>query len=101
MKSVGLATFTKEVMDSEVPVFVKFGAEFCQPCKTFEPVLQSVASDKLKVVSVDITDETELTEHFDVTNIPTTILFKDGKVVAKVVGLKSKKELLNLVKTAV
>lgn len=101
MNAVGLKNFTTEVINSTEPVLVDFWAEFCAPCKALKPVLESVADEGVKVVTLDITQEEELTAHYGVSGIPTVILFKDGKPLSRVVGLKSKKDLLALVKNAV
>ena len=101
MNAVGLKNFTSEVINSTEPVLVDFWAEFCAPCKALKPILESVAAEGVKVVTLDITEEEELTAHYGVSGIPTVILFKDGKPLHRVVGLKSKKDLLTLVKNAV
>lgn len=97
---VGLATFTAEVMKSNEPVLVDFWAAYCAPCRNLKPILNEVAKEGFKVVTVDITEEEELTQHFGVESLPTLVVFKDGKAGNRVTGLRSKNELLELIRAA-
>lgn len=96
IKPVGLADFTKEVINAEGPVLVDFWAAYCGPCRQLKPVLEQVAGQGVKVVTVDITAEPELTQHYGVSAIPTIVQFKDGKPGNRVVGLKNVKDLIEL-----
>lgn len=96
---VGLANFTSEVMKSEQPVLVDFWAAYCAPCRNLKPILVEVAKE-VKVVTVDITDEPELTAHFKIESLPTLVVFKGGKESVRVTGLKRKEELLDMVRAA-
>jgi thioredoxin 1 len=96
---VSLANFTSEVMNAKEPVLVDFWAAYCAPCRNLKPVLAEVAKS-VKVVTVDITEEEELTKHFGVESIPTLVVFKDGKPGNRVVGIQSADKLLELVKAA-
>lgn len=100
VKPVGLANFTSEVMKSPEPVLVDFWASYCAPCRNLKPILNQVAAEGVKVVTVDITEEEELTAHFGVESIPTLVVFKDGKAGNRVTGLRAKNELLDLVRAA-
>ena len=97
---VGLANFTAEVLKAKEPVLVDFWASYCAPCRNLKPILVEVASEGVKVVTVDITEETELTAHFKIESLPTLVVFKDGKEGVRVTGLKRKHELLELVRAA-
>jgi thioredoxin 1 len=79
--SVGNDTFKSEVLDCALPVLVDFWAEWCGPCQMFAPVLEALAEayrGKLKVVRINVDEEPELSEQFEVMTIPTLILFRAG-----------------------
>ena len=81
--------FTDEVVQSQVPVVVDFWAEWCMPCKMIAPVLEQISQDyagKLKVAKVNVDDNGEIAQQFNIVSIPTLLLFKDGEVVGQQVG---------------
>ena len=81
--------FTDEVVQSQVPVVVDFWAEWCMPCKMIAPVLEQISQDyagKLKVAKVNVDDNGEIAQKFNIVSIPTLLLFKDGAVVGQQVG---------------
>jgi thioredoxin 1 len=81
--------FTAEVIQSETPVVVDFWAEWCMPCKMIAPVLEQISQDyvgKLKVAKVNVDDNGEIAQQFNIVSIPTLLLFKDGEVVGQQVG---------------
>ena len=81
--------FTDEVVQSQVPVVVDFWAEWCMPCKMIAPVLEQISHDyagKLKVAKVNVDDNGEIAQKFNIVSIPTLLLFKDGEVVGQQVG---------------
>jgi thioredoxin 1 len=88
--------FDQEVLGSDVPVVVDFWAEWCMPCKILSPTIDQVAeefSGKVKVGKLDIDSNQSVAVKFGISAIPTVLLFKDGQVVKKFVGLTSKEEL--------
>jgi len=96
---VGLANFTSEVMNNKEPVLVDFWASYCAPCRNLKPILAEVAKSA-KVVTVDIEAEPELAGHFNVSTIPTLVVFKEGKAGNRLVGVQPANKLLELVKAA-
>ena len=87
--SVGYNDFTKEVLDSNLPVVVDFWAEWCGPCKMFTAVVEAIAQiyqGKIKVVQVNVDEEPELSEKFEVMTIPTLALIVGGKTVDTLMG---------------
>lgn len=92
--TVGLGNFGAEVLQSDRPVLVDFWAPWCGPCKAVAPVLDAIAKEGHKVAKVDITEEPELAEHYKVNSLPTFLVFKRGEVVNKLVGLRSKADLV-------
>ena len=91
----------KDTFDNEVSsgtVLVDFNASWCGPCRMIRPILDEIAEEKAnsKIVSVDIDEQSELAEKYNVSSIPCLVLFKDGKEVTRSVGLKPKEEIEKL-----
>jgi len=90
------ATFDQIVHGSDVPVLVDFWAPWCGPCKMMAPIVEEIAdkyAGRAKVCKINTDDARDSAMEFGISAIPTTILFKDGQVQKKWVGLTSKKEL--------
>ena len=90
------ATFDETVNGSDLPVLVDFWAPWCGPCKMMAPIIQEIAdeyTDKAKICKLDTDVARDSAMEFGISAIPTLILFKDGQVQKKWVGLASKKDL--------
>jgi thioredoxin len=74
---------------------VDFWAEWCGPCRMVSPIIEELANDyegKVKVGKINVDEENELAMQFKIMSIPTIALFKDGKVVDKIVGARPKSD---------
>jgi len=89
-------TFDETVPNSDVPVLVDFWAPWCGPFKMIAPIVQEIAGeyeDKAKICKLNTDEARDSAMEFGISAIPTLILFKDGQVQKKWVGLTSKKDL--------
>ena len=93
--NVNQEDFRREVLHSDDPVLVDFWAEWCQPCHMVAPVVEQLAEEyggRVKVAKVDIDANSDLALEYSINSIPTILLFKDGKVVERVPGVRSQSE---------
>jgi len=94
------ATFDSTIHGSNEPVLVDFWAPWCGPCKMMTPIIHELADDcagKAKVCKLNTDDCRDSAMEFNITSIPTIILFKGGKVEKEWVGLTSKKDLADAI----
>ncbi len=96
VKEINESQFEEEVTKSEIPVLVDFWAPWCGPCKMLGPVLEEVAAandSRLKIVKVNVDENPDLAQKFEVMGIPSMFLFKNGEVIDSFTGAMSKQAL--------
>ncbi|MEG0778768.1 MAG: thioredoxin [Oscillospiraceae bacterium] len=93
--------FEKEVLLSSQPVLVDFWASWCGPCRMLSPIVEQIADEhpEVKVGKINVDEQPELAEKFQVMGIPTLLLFKDGKKAATSVGARPKAEIEAMLKS--
>jgi thioredoxin 1 len=90
------AEFQKAISTPGTPILVDFWAEWCGPCKMIAPILDELASElqgKLRIAKVDVDKNQDLAGAFQVQAIPTLLLFKDGQIATRIVGMVNKARL--------
>ncbi len=90
--------FHQEVILSDKPVLVDFWASWCGPCQALAPTIDEIADEQpgIKVGKVNVDEQPELARQFRVMSIPTLMVFKNGDLVRREVGGRSKEDILAL-----
>jgi thioredoxin 1 len=96
--NLSCSNFETEVLNSPVPVLVDFWAEWCGPCKLLSPVLDRIAQEKgdsIKIVKVNVEDESALARQFSVSNLPALVYFKGGQVAHRCEGVQTQSQIVH------
>jgi len=92
------STFEADVLNSDLPVLVDFGAEWCHPCKQLDPIVEELAAEwqgKVRVLKLDIDQNVNTTMKYGVMGVPTLMLFVGGQVKERVSGYQPKRKILD------
>ena len=90
--------YDEEVIKSPVPVLLDFWATWCGPCRMLSPIVDEIANEvegKAKVGKINVDEQPDLAQQFGIMSIPTLVFMKNGEMVAKEVGVRSKQVILD------
>ncbi|MCI2106670.1 MAG: thioredoxin [Intestinimonas sp.] len=92
--------FKAEVLNSDKPVLIDLWATWCGPCRMMSPVVEEIAAahPEIKVCKINVDDEPELAQAFQVSAIPTLVLVEGGKVKNMTVGFRPKDQIENMLR---
>ncbi len=100
VKKITEKNFNDEVIKSDQTVLLDFYAEWCGPCNTLSPIIDEIANENknIKVYKVNIDEEINLVNKFNIVSVPTILIFKNGEITSRVSGLTDKNQILSMVK---
>ena len=89
-----------EIINADKPVLIDFWAEWCGPCRMLSPTIAEIAAENpdIKVCKVNVDEQPELAQRYEVMSIPMLVVIKNGKIVNESVGVQTKDLILKMVK---
>ena len=95
---ISMETFDEQVKNAEKPVLLDFWASWCGPCRMVSPLVDEISEerDDILVGKVNVDEEPELAQMFNIMSIPTLLVFKNGEISASAVGAMPKEDILAL-----
>jgi len=96
--------FSEEVLKNQQLILVDFWAEWCMPCQMITPIVQEIANEfgeKIKVGKLNVDENPLISATFSVDAIPTLILFKNGKIIQKFVGVQPKEIIAEVINSVI
>lgn len=103
MINITKENFKAEVLDFEGKVLVDFWATWCGPCQMLIPVMEELSTEmegKAKIAKINVDEQQELAAQFNVSSIPTVILFSKGQIVDTLIGFKQKENYIEAIDKA-
>lgn len=90
--------YEKEVLNKKGLVLVDFYANWCGPCMMLSPILEEIANSRsgYDIIKVDVDESPEIAEKLEIDTIPTMVIYKDGKICKKIIGLMEKDEIVEI-----
>jgi thioredoxin 1 len=92
--------FQSEVLDAKGYVLIDFCATWCGPCQMLAPIIDEIAAElkDLKIVKIDVDSQPQLASQYNVSSVPTVIIFKDGQLIETLIGFRQKSDYLKILK---
>lgn len=100
IKELNKTNFDQVISNSEKPVLVDFWAQWCGPCRMLAPILQDVdeeVRDKVLIAKVNVDENMELAQEYNIMTIPALVLFKNGEESARLVGVQQKEKIIEFI----
>ena len=100
IKEITQQEWESKVINSDLPVFVDFWAEWCGPCRMVSPVVEELSKEyvgKVKFVKVNVDQNSELASKYNIMSIPTLAIFHKGKIVVQKIGASSKESYKSMI----
>lgn len=100
VKEVSLEAWDTEILSAPLPVIIDFYANWCGPCDLMAPIIEHLAGELgsiAKFAKIDVDENLEIADRYNVRSIPTIIIFRSGKELARTTGVQSKEKLIKLI----